>query len=269
MFLFFVQIKYQLLMAQSILALYSENVWSKQHTRQTHKTLHWILQGLGSSAAIAGMIIEFINRWKSSKNHFTSTHSILGLAAFILTLLGMFNGISALWSCKLRTFVQPVYLKLAHNLTGIAAFVLGNQIRSINQFIEWFYFRLTTIPNQVISAQMLRSKYFFRNFCALLWPWQGIYASKFTRGHSNVAASFGNHYNPFVVDRCDTLDSQALSFHLLQMISAHHLSIVQIIYWKIHMQSHITCKIPKTSNADRNFIEVFSLKSIDICIDSG
>ncbi|XP_055300560.1 transmembrane reductase CYB561D2-like isoform X2 [Sitodiplosis mosellana] len=118
-------IGYQLLMTQSILVFYSENAWSKQHTRKTHKTLHWILQGLGSSAAIAGMIVEFINRWQDSKNHFISTHSIIGLTAFILTILGMLNGVSALWAAELRTYVKPVYLKFAHNLNGIAAFVLG------------------------------------------------------------------------------------------------------------------------------------------------
>lgn len=114
-------------MTQSILAFYSENVWSKQHSRQTHKTLHWILQGLGSSAAVAGMIIEFINRWQKSKNHFISTHSILGLTAFILTILGVLNGVSALWAVELRARIKPVYLKFAHNLNGIAAFVIGNQ----------------------------------------------------------------------------------------------------------------------------------------------
>lgn len=115
-------------MTQSILAFYSENVWSKQHTRQTHKTLHWILQALGSSAAIAGMVIEFYGKWQSSRSHFVSTHAILGLVAFILTLLGIFNGVSALWSVEMRTYVKPVYLKMVHNITGIAAFVLGKEI---------------------------------------------------------------------------------------------------------------------------------------------
>lgn len=117
-------------MTQSILALYTENVWSKQHTRQTHKTLHWVLQGLGSSAAIAGMIIEFINRWIDGKYHFISTHSILGLTAFILTILGFLNGISALWAGELRTYVKPRILKLVHILNGIAAFVIGKQFLS-------------------------------------------------------------------------------------------------------------------------------------------
>lgn len=116
-------------MTQSILAFYSGNVWSKQHKRQTHKTLHWILQGLGSSAAIVGMIIEFINKSQKSLKHFASAHAIFGLVAFIFTILGMFNGVSALWSVEMRTYVKPVYLKMVHNVNGIAAFVLGKLLK--------------------------------------------------------------------------------------------------------------------------------------------
>lgn len=112
-------------MTESILAFYSENVWSKEHTRQTQKTLHWILQAVGSWAAITGMIIEYIGRSQKSKSHFSSTHSIIGLIAGIFTLIGMLNGISALWSVELKKYARPVYFKLAHNLNGIAAFVLG------------------------------------------------------------------------------------------------------------------------------------------------
>lgn len=112
-------------MTQSILAFYSENVWSKDHKRKTHKTLHWILQALGSSAAIAGMMFEFVNLSQREIQHFVGPHAILGLIAFILTVIGMLNGVSALWSVEIRTYVKPVYLKFAHNLNGIAAFVIG------------------------------------------------------------------------------------------------------------------------------------------------
>ncbi|XP_055300071.1 transmembrane reductase CYB561D2-like [Sitodiplosis mosellana] len=118
-------IGYQLLMTQAILALYSENVWSKQHTRQTQKTIHWVLQAVGSSTAILGIIIQYIDRSLNSKPHFSSTHSIIGLIAAIFTLIGMFNGISALWSIKLKNYVRPVYSKLAHNLHGTVAYSLG------------------------------------------------------------------------------------------------------------------------------------------------
>lgn len=115
-------------MTEAILAFYSQNVWSQPHTRQVKKTLHWVLQAIGSLAAITGMIIEFMNK----SRHFQSTHSILGLTAGILTTFGMLNGVTALWSIELKKFVKPIYMKIAHNLNGIAAFVLGIYLVAIN-----------------------------------------------------------------------------------------------------------------------------------------
>lgn len=112
-------------MTQSILAFYSQNVWSKDYARPRQKTFHWVLQAVGSTMAIAGMVTEFYGRSQKNKNHIISTHSTIGLIAGIFTLIGMFNGVSALWSVELRKYVRPVYLKLLHNLNGIAAFVLG------------------------------------------------------------------------------------------------------------------------------------------------
>lgn len=108
-------------MTQAIMAFYSQNVWSRQHTQPVKRLLHWILQAIGSTMAIAGMIIEYVNRG----THFRSTHSIIGLTAGIFTLIGMLNGVSALWSVELRKYLPPVYLKCFHNLIGIVAFVLG------------------------------------------------------------------------------------------------------------------------------------------------
>lgn len=120
-------------MTQAILAFYSENVWSKQHTRQTQKTIHWVLQTVGSLAAILGIIIEYIGRSQKSKPHFSSTHSTIGLIAAICTLIGMLNGISALWSIELKHYARPIYFKFAHNLNGIVAFKLGKFIDFPNQ----------------------------------------------------------------------------------------------------------------------------------------
>ena len=118
-------------MTQAILAFYSENVWSKPCGRQTKKTIHWVLQAVGSSIAIFGIVIEYIGReqiareTKKPKPHFSNTHSIIGLIAAIFTFIGMLNGISALWSIKLKKYARPVYFKLAHNLSGTIAFILG------------------------------------------------------------------------------------------------------------------------------------------------
>lgn len=122
--------QYQLLMAQAILAFYSQNIWTKKYPRRTQRTIHWILQVIGSSAAIMGIIIEYIGRWQKSKDHFISTHSTIGLIAGICTLIAMLSGTSALWSIKLKKYVRPVYLKLMHNFGGMTVFVLG-KIHSI------------------------------------------------------------------------------------------------------------------------------------------
>lgn len=121
-------------MTEAILAFYSQNIWSTYHTRYTRKTFHWILQTIGSLAAIAGMIIEFVNK----QRHFQSTHSILGLVAGILTVIGMINGITAAYSIQLKRYVKPIYMKMAHNLNGIAAFVLGNIISTMT-IVFFFY----------------------------------------------------------------------------------------------------------------------------------
>lgn len=115
-------------MTQSILAFYSRNLWSLELSRSKQRTFHWVLQAIGSTAAIIGMIIEFVARSQKSKSHFSTTHSIIGLTAGIFTLIGMFNGVSALWSVELKRYVKPTYLKLAHNLNGITAFVLGKSV---------------------------------------------------------------------------------------------------------------------------------------------
>lgn len=123
--------QYQLLMTQAILAFYSQNVWSQYHSQPVKRRLHWVLQAIGSSMAIIGMIIEYWNR----RTHFQTKHSIIGLIAGILTLISMFNGVSALWSIELRKYVAPIYMKYVHILTGTAAFVLGE-----------FYFRYEKLP---------------------------------------------------------------------------------------------------------------------------
>lgn len=123
---FLCTIGFQLIYCQAIMAFYPQNLWSKQYSRKTQRTVHWILQVIGSSAAIIGITIEYIGRCQKSKNHFISTHSTIGLIAGIFMLGAMLGGISALWSTKLKQYVRPIYIKLAHNFSGITVFVLGN-----------------------------------------------------------------------------------------------------------------------------------------------
>lgn len=63
---------YQLLMAESILVYYENNTWSNLFRRQTKNHIHWILQVLGSAAALVGIGLEIYRRdwrWLWGSNH--------------------------------------------------------------------------------------------------------------------------------------------------------------------------------------------------------
>lgn len=61
-------------MAEAVLALYSENSWTKLNARRSKNHIHWIVQALGSGLAIAGTVVYYIER----RRHFGSLHSKLG-----------------------------------------------------------------------------------------------------------------------------------------------------------------------------------------------
>lgn len=115
-------------MSEAILTFYGKNIWSEQYSKDTKRFLHWFIQIFGSGLAIIGIIVEFISReYYLHKPHFSTTHSILGLIAFILTIIACLNGITALWSVELKRYCKPLYSKCFHVLIGIAAFVVGEQ----------------------------------------------------------------------------------------------------------------------------------------------
>lgn len=125
-------------MAQAIMALYPRNIWSKAYPSNTQRTLHWILQCIGSSTVLAGIIIEYIGRWQKSKDHFISTHSTIGLIAGISTLIVMLSGTSALWSIKLKKYARPLYFKLMHTVGGMTVFILGKFHPTISSIYLWY-----------------------------------------------------------------------------------------------------------------------------------
>lgn len=166
-------------MTQSIMTFYSENVLFKQQSQPVKRLLHWVLQAIGSSMAITGMIIEYVNR----RSHFQTKHSVIGLIAGIFTLIAMANGVSALWSVEMRKYVAPVYLKFFHVVVGLTAFVLGEWQQ------RWIINKITFLKNHKIDYDVG-----FRHGGVVLRLRQKVYDQKFTGGRSNVAADTG-HYN--------------------------------------------------------------------------
>uniref|UniRef100_A0AAG5D8V7 ascorbate ferrireductase (transmembrane) n=1 Tax=Anopheles atroparvus TaxID=41427 RepID=A0AAG5D8V7_ANOAO len=116
---------FHLLMAAGVSMLYGGNSFARQSPRSTRKTIHWILQSVGSGCVLIGTVLQYINREKKLKSHFGSLHSIVGLLAVIFVFLSLANGVAALFGWKLRRFLRPSLCKLTHHATGTASFAMG------------------------------------------------------------------------------------------------------------------------------------------------
>lgn len=71
-------IGYQLLLAEGILTYYKANSLTLYNTKVQKNCTHWILQTLGTSAAIAGTCHEMFYREKLGRGHFYSKHGVFG-----------------------------------------------------------------------------------------------------------------------------------------------------------------------------------------------
>ena len=112
-------------MIEGVMTLLPHNIWSVKYDKKTKRTIHWILQTIGSLLALSGIIVECVNY---NGKHFATKHAIIGLISGVFLLIGLCNGCLALWSIELRKLVRPVVLKCLHNLVGITAIVLGNKL---------------------------------------------------------------------------------------------------------------------------------------------
>lgn len=84
-------IGYQLLMTEGILAMYKHNTLTLLANTKRNKTkIHWILQAVGGSFAILGIIVQIISRSRLGKPHFSLIHSIIGIEIVIVFRLYVF-----------------------------------------------------------------------------------------------------------------------------------------------------------------------------------
>ncbi|XP_055850691.1 uncharacterized protein LOC129915236 [Episyrphus balteatus] len=114
-------IGFKLLMTEGILSYYKGNSTTYNWFRREKVILHITLQLLGSLFGITGMIF----RMTIDKFHFTTLHGKLGLVAFVLCLISLLCGLSALYSTRMKKYLQPFFSKTIHGLLGILTYAVG------------------------------------------------------------------------------------------------------------------------------------------------
>lgn len=135
-------IGYQLLMAEGILTYYKANTLTLYNTKVQKNYTHWILQTLGTIAAITGVVHEIFYREKIGRGHFYSNHGIfgkscrfqisrlfdyfiLGLISTIFLVISFLSGCATQFSVDLRQYLKPPLSKLFHILMSLTAFITG------------------------------------------------------------------------------------------------------------------------------------------------
>lgn len=119
-----IHFQYQVLMLEGIMMFYSENVWSSQLSRPIKRCVHWIIQLIGSSLALSGVVVQFATT--TNGPHFHTIHSTFGLIATIFLLISMCSGVFALKSFSWRKFLKPALVKCFHYVIGSSTVILGS-----------------------------------------------------------------------------------------------------------------------------------------------
>ncbi|XP_055913515.1 transmembrane reductase CYB561D2-like [Eupeodes corollae] len=126
-------IGFNFLMAEGILTYYKGNSVTHTWFRQEKVILHITLQLLGSILGIAGIII----RMNFDKVHFTTLHGKLGFAAFLLCLVNLILGLSAIFSAKLKNYIYPLFNKSIHGILGLLSYTTAivSLIYGLNTYV--------------------------------------------------------------------------------------------------------------------------------------
>ncbi|XP_068629699.1 transmembrane reductase CYB561D2-like [Battus philenor] len=113
---------HQLLMAESILSLSSDNGWSQKLKLVDKRRAHWILQILGSGIALAGSFIKIVDK----QVHWNTYHGQFALVAMVFTIASLVNGLTSLYAYEFRKFLNGTISKLTHICFGVVAFAASS-----------------------------------------------------------------------------------------------------------------------------------------------
>ncbi|CAH4035132.1 unnamed protein product [Pieris brassicae] len=105
-------IGYVIIMTQAVHSLNPHSGWARMVKYENRRMVHWTLQIVATILVSIGSIIRMAN----VNTNFNSTHGILGIVAFLCTILTMIGGIVNANSSRLN--INKTFLTLAHSCIG-------------------------------------------------------------------------------------------------------------------------------------------------------
>ncbi|XP_023170170.1 uncharacterized protein LOC111598927 [Drosophila hydei] len=108
------------LMAEGMMCFYDGNWLTLRYTRKHKTAIHVVLQILGGGMGVAGCLVQLIrDQWAIS----VTVHSRLGFAAFVLCLISLLSGLTAVLARSLSKVLSPLANKSFHVLLSLGTFV--------------------------------------------------------------------------------------------------------------------------------------------------
>lgn len=109
---------------EAVFVISGESILSQRMKRVKRVTLHWILNLVGLSLLLIGLIIIVVNKFEKNKAHFQTNHSILGICTIAFATCAAFFGLFANNTKWLYPRVRPVLIKVVHAFFGICITIL-------------------------------------------------------------------------------------------------------------------------------------------------
>jgi len=157
-------VSFGLLMAQAIVIFSPESSLLLNSARSDKVQLHWILNLFAMAGVIGGFASIYLNKEIAGKNHFTTWHSRIGLAAVVGVFLTAVWGVAAKYcSGFIKNYIRPINTKLYHATLALVVFCLGMAAICLACYSNWvrrrvdgYFWRLMFFTPIVLAVCMAR-----------------------------------------------------------------------------------------------------------------
>ncbi|XP_032668337.1 cytochrome b561 domain-containing protein 2-like isoform X2 [Odontomachus brunneus] len=152
-----------LLITEAVFSVSGEAYISSKLPRRDRVTIHWILHATGLAIIGIGLIIIVVNKINHNNHHFVSTHSQLGLATIIISVLTASFGILAKNTSWLYPHLRPIFIKIAHACGGSVVIILLLATLINGTYSFWW-------PGSVTGRNLVFASWFIAGFLILVKP---------------------------------------------------------------------------------------------------
>lgn len=125
-------------MFHAILVIGESALWGNKLKFTTRITFHWVLQLLAWLCIGVAFYAIYTNKNLLGKQHFHTTHALVGLGTLIAANCVIIGGVWAKYSLKLRWLMRPVRVKLLHSFLGILAYNSGVVAIGFGLYTKWW-----------------------------------------------------------------------------------------------------------------------------------